>query len=91
MITSISFDLVINEPVTDVYTVVQVDTKNEDKIGLQYDRMRVLLYCSMLCNVKTKLCYVKIHTTFTESGCIKYIKFLKYFKWGRRLSWRCLF
>ena len=35
MITSISFDLVINEPVTDVYTVVQVDTKNEDKIGLQ--------------------------------------------------------
>lgn len=52
MITSIIFDLVINEPVTDVYTVVQVDTKNEDKIGLQYDRMRVLLYCSMLCNVK---------------------------------------
>lgn len=52
MINSISFDLVINEPVTDVYTVVQVDTKNEDKIGLQYDRMRVLLYCSMLCNVK---------------------------------------
>lgn len=52
MITSISFDLVINEPVTDVYTVVQVDTKNEDKFGLQYDRMRVLLYCSMLCNVK---------------------------------------